>query len=105
MSYYLFAESKAHLHLHLSYKLSELQLLIWDVPFLQVDAGLTGFAVEFPAPTANGPTPTNRRRQVFQPIFIKVLIGEAFALVLSSRMMLICTLRMKRTTFIDRNKR
>lgn len=62
---------------HLANELPQLQLLIWDVPLLQVDAGLAGLTTDGAPPAANGPTTAYGRRQVLQPVLITRLSGRA----------------------------
>ena len=64
-------------HFHLANKLSELQLFIWDVPLLQVDAGLAGFTRDVALPTARCPTMTSGRRQLLKRILITLIRGKA----------------------------
>lgn len=62
-----------HLCAHLANKLSQLQLLKWNVPLLQVHTGLADLTGDWTPPAANGPTTIYGRRQVLQPILITLL--------------------------------
>lgn len=75
---------------HLSNKLPQLQLLIWNVPLLQVHTGLAGLTRDGVPPPANGPTTTYGRRQVLQPVLITLLSALLSAELVSCFLILSC---------------